>query len=180
VGLFLVVAALPLRSSPIDDHHFGEHRLAETIAIDFRWAGRGYWANYPDTRHVVDAPRIELLDAVRSEIAAGRIGAATNLLHVAPTFEQWQATPFGVFTGVRETTVSKDGAGNIHTLGGRVRPLDQLDDLLHSGMFAYVVLEPGDGLPPDARDRILAAGYEPIFGNDEGELFTARPGAARR
>jgi hypothetical protein len=179
-GLFLVVAALPLRASPIDDHHFGEHRFAETIAIDLRWAGDGYWTNYPDSRHVIDGPRLELLDAVRTEIADGRLRADTNLLHVAPTFEQWQATPIGVFTGVRETIVSRDGAGNIHTLGGRVRPLDQLDSLLRSGTFGYVVLEPGDGLPADARDRILAAGYQPIFGNDDGELFLAGRGTARQ
>jgi hypothetical protein len=36
--------------------------------------------------------------------------------------------------------------------------------------YPYVVLEPA-GLPEDTRDRVLAAGYEPIFTNAEGEIL---------
>ncbi len=45
--------------------------------------------------------------------------------------------------------------------------------------FPYVVLEPSD-LPEDTRDRILAAGYEPIFANDEGEIFVQSGEVAHR
>lgn len=173
VGAFLVVAALPIRSAEedIDDLHLGEHRFAETLAVDLRWAGRGFWATYPDPRRVVDRPREELLDVVRAEIAAGRIDGRTELLHVAPTFQQWVATPFGVFTGVRETVVSPDAEETIHTVGGSLRTLDRLDELIGSGTFAYLVLEPGDGLPGDVRERIEAAGYASLFVNGQGEVF---------
>ncbi|MDQ2965918.1 MAG: hypothetical protein M3R57_08730, partial [Chloroflexota bacterium] len=173
VGVFLVAAAIPLRTAPIDDHYLGEHRFSELLAIDLRHAGRGYWVGYPDSRHVVDASRAELLEAVRSEIRAGRITGATNLLHVAPTFQQWSATPFGVFTGIRETVASPDAIESIHTVGGRLRPIAQLDQLLASHGFAYVVFEPGKGVPGDARERILAAAFRSIFRNDQGELFAA-------
>jgi hypothetical protein len=170
-GIFLVAAAIPLRTAAIDDHYLGEHRLSELLAIDLRHAGRGYWVGYPDSRHVVDASRAELLEAVRGEIRAGRITGATNLLHVAPTFQQWSATPFGVFTGIRETVASPDAVVSIHTVGGRLRPIAELDPLLAGHAFGYVALEPGLGVPGDARDRILAAGYRSIFGNGQGELF---------
>jgi len=68
VGLFVVVAAVPLRVAPIDDLHLGEHRLSEALAIDLRWAGTGYWTGFPDTRNLVDPPRRALIDAVRAEI----------------------------------------------------------------------------------------------------------------
>lgn len=173
VGAFLVVAALPIRSAEedIDDLHLGEHRFAETLAVDLRWAGRGFWAAYPDARRVVDRPREELLDVVRAEIAAGRIDGRTELLHVAPTFQQWVATPFGVFTGIRETLVSPDAEETIHTVGGGLRTLDRLDELIGSGTFAYLVLEPGDGLPADVRERIEAGGYASLFANGQGEVF---------
>jgi hypothetical protein len=174
IGMFLVVAALPIRGGieEIDDHHLGEHRFAETLAVDLRWAGRGYWTTYPDARHVVDAPREELLDVVREAIRDGRVTGATNLLHVAPTFQQWVATPFGVFTGVRETLVSPDAAETIHTVGGRLRQPVDLASLLRDTSYAWAVLEPGDGVPPDAREAIVAAGFEPVFANGQGEVFS--------
>jgi hypothetical protein len=38
-----------------------------------------------------------------------------------------------------------------------------------------VLLEPSPNeLPPGIRDEIVAAGYEPIFANGQGELFVFR------
>jgi hypothetical protein len=171
---FLVAAALPLRGTPIDDHHRGEHRLSEALAIDLRFAGRGYWLNYPDARRVIDAPRQELVDAVRSEITAGRLGPSTAVLHVAASFQQWVATPLGVFGGVIETTVSPDAEVSIHTAGGRLRHVADLPALLAGGAYPYLLLEPAGLEELDLRPAILAAGYEPIFANGQGELFALR------
>lgn len=168
----LVVAALPLRSAPIELLFLGEHRMSETLAIDLHYAERGYWLGYPDPRRLVRPDQEALLDVLRAEIAAGHIGPATPVLHVAASFEQWVATPLGVFTGVTETMVSPDAVVNIHTVGGRLRPLDDLDAALASGRYRYVVLEPAD-LPGDERGRILAAGYRSIFANSRGEVFAA-------
>lgn len=177
---FVGAAALPIRSTPIDAFHLGEHRLSETFSIAMRWVQHGFWSGYPNSRYVVDGPRQELLDAVRREIDAGRIGPDTPILHVAGSFQQWVATPLGVFDGVTETDVVPDVEVSIHTVGGRLHPLADLPALLVQGQpggrfYAYVLLEPDPTkLPPGMRDQILSAGYEPVFSNGQGELFALR------
>jgi hypothetical protein len=169
---FVGAAALPIRTTPIDAFHLGEHRLSETFSIAMRWVGSGFWAGFPDSRYVVDGPRTEILDAVRAEIDAGRIGPDTPVLHVAGSFQQWRATPLGVFAGVTETDVTPDAVESIHTVGGRLRPLGDLEGLLAGGTYPYVLYEPSEAdLPPGIRDRIIAAGYAPIFANAQGELL---------
>jgi hypothetical protein len=70
---------------------------------------------------------------------------------------------------VIETDVTPDAEESIHTVGGRLRPFDQLAALLSQGR-PYVLLEPGE-LPGDTRERIVAAGYRSFFANARGELF---------
>lgn len=169
---FVGTAALPIRTTPIDVFHLGEHRLSETFSIAMRWVESGFWSGFPDSRYVVDPPRREILAAVRLEIDAGDLRAETPVLHVATSFQQWVATPLGVFAGVTETVVSPDAQETIHTVGGRLRPVDDLAGLLSGGRYPYLLFEPGSGdLPPDTRDRIVAAGYVPVFANGQGELF---------
>jgi len=68
IAAFVGAAALPFRTAPIDAFHLGEHRLSETLSIALRWAGTGFWTGFPDSRYVVDAPRREILDAVRARL----------------------------------------------------------------------------------------------------------------
>jgi hypothetical protein len=171
VGLFVVMAALPLRAAPIDDLHLGEHRLSEALAIDLRWAGTGYWTGFPNTRNLVDPPRRALIEAVRAEIDAGRIGADTPVLHIARSFQQWVATPLGVFTGVTETDVSPDAEHSIHTVGGRLLDYKTLPDLLASRDYPYLLYEPDKDLPLGIDHDLAAAGYLPIFTNSQGTLY---------
>jgi hypothetical protein len=175
VGAWIVIAALPLRFEPIDALHLGEHRFAEALAIDLRVAGNGGWVGYPDSRDLVDGPRREILDAVRDEIAAGRIGADTPILHVAGSFQQWVATPLGVFAGVTETDVSPDAEDSIHTVGGRLLHLESLPALLAGRAYPYLLLEPSPELPDGIADEIVAAGYTTVFGNAQGTLFQLGP-----
>ena len=170
VALFVVTAALPIRTTAIDDHHRGEHRFSEAIAIDLRWAVRGYWRGYPDPRRILGPQRQALIDAIRAEIATEQIGPTTPVLHVAQSFQQWVATPLGVFSGVIETDVTPDAVVEIHTIGGRLVPLTELGALLAGGRFPVVVLEPV-GLDSGIREAILAAGYVSTFRNTQGELF---------
>jgi hypothetical protein len=173
VGLvaFIGTAALPIRTAPIDAFHLGEHRLSETLSISMRWVQRGFWQGFPDSRYVVDEPRQGIIDAVRAEIEAGRIGPDTPILHIASSFQQWVATPLGVFTGVRETTATPDAIESIHTVGGRLRHIDEVSALL-DGCFDYVLFEPqGEDIPAGTRDRIVTAFYDTIFANGQGELF---------
>jgi hypothetical protein len=172
VGAFVIVAALPLRPGPIDAYHLGEHRWSETFAIDLRFAESGFWRGFPDSRTVVDGPRQEILDAVRAEIVAGRLAHDTPVLHVAKTFQQWDATPLGVFAGVMETSVSTEPEVSHQTVGGRLYGLERLDEFLDPAAFPYVVLEPR-GLPEGIGEQVEAAGYRSIFVNEQGEVFIA-------
>ncbi|HEX3265043.1 MAG TPA: hypothetical protein VHR16_05190, partial [Candidatus Limnocylindrales bacterium] len=177
LAAFVAIAALPLRPQPIDAYHLGEHRFSETFAIDLRFAGSGFWVGFPDTRYVVDEPRREILEALRSEIAAGRLQHDTPVLHVARTFQQWESTPLGVFDGVFETSISLEPEVSHQTVGGRLfgskdpaLMLAQLGESLSSARYRYVVLEPAN-VPAEARTAIEAAGYTVIFSNQQGVVF---------
>ena len=172
VGVIVVLAAAPIRTDSIDAFHLGEHRFAETLAIDLRWTQRGFWSGFPDTRLILDPARREIVDAVRAEIDAGRLRQDTPVLHVAASFQQWVSTPLGVFDGVVETFVSPDQEVSQQTVGGRLHGMADLRGLVDSAMYAYVVLEP-NGLPNAAglRDDLVRAGYVSIFANAQGELF---------
>jgi hypothetical protein len=179
VAAIVALAALPLRfevkdgavgMGEIDAYHLGEHRSAETFAIDLHYAAIGFWQGFPDSRNVVNAPRRELLTAVRAEIDAGRLRHDTGVLHLAKSFQQWSSTPLGVFDGVTETFVSLDPEVSHQTVGGRLYGFERLGDFLASRAYPYLVLEP-DGLEPALRDQVLAAGYASIFANDQGEVF---------
>jgi hypothetical protein len=170
IAVFLMAAMLPLRLDPIDTAYLGEHHLAEDLAAEMHFATTGFWRGYPDTRTLVDQPRQQLIDAVRAEIVGGRIGPETPVLHVARSFQQWLATPLGVFSGVTETDVSLDPEHSIHTIGGRLYGLADLGALAASGTFPYLLLEPA-GLPSSTRDLIAGDGYRSVYRNGQGELF---------
>lgn len=170
VGAWLLISALPLRTEPIDGLHVGERHLSENLAIQLRYAETGYWIGYPDTRWVTDDAQREVLAAIRREIVAGRITATTRLLHVSRTYQQWGAIPVGVFTGVLETDVSPDSKVTIHTVGGRLVPMDGLDAELAAG-YDYLLIE-WRGLPPDIAQ--LIGGFEPVFTNQQAELLRHR------
>jgi hypothetical protein len=172
LATFMAAAALPLRPAPIDAYHLGEHRWSETFAIDLRFAETGFWRGFPDSRTVVDDERQQILDAVRAEIEAGRLRHDTPVLHLAENFEQWVATPLGVFAGVTETVVSVETQVSHQTVGGRLFGMDRLDELVDPALFPYVVLEP-DGMPEGIRAQVESAGYRSIFANDQGEVFRA-------
>jgi hypothetical protein len=177
LAAFAAVAALPIRPEPIDAFHLGEHRWSEAIAIDLRFAGSGFWVGFPDSRTVVDAPRQELLDALRTEIEAGRLTHDAQVLHAARSFQQWVSTPLGVFDGVFETSISLEPEVSHQTVGGRLfgssdpaEMLRQLAESLDSRAYTYVVLEP-DRMPAEARSVIEEAGFAAIFENEQGTVF---------
>lgn len=84
-----------------------------------------------------------------------------------PTFQQWDATPLAVLTGVMETDVTPDAERSIHTLGGRLERLVDLGRLLGPA-YPYVVVE-GYGQP--MVDRVVAAGYRQVWSNDHAVLL---------
>lgn len=168
-GAFVVLAALPLRVPSVDAPRQEEHRYAESTAVALRHAEHGYWRGFDDPRRLVGARGAELVAAVREEQAAGRIGAHTRLLHVAPSFQAWVATPLGVFTGVRETVASDDPDVGLRTIGGRLLDVAQVGQLLGPG-FPYLVIE---GYGPEAgyAARARQAGYLPAASGDGWALL---------
>jgi hypothetical protein len=173
LAAWLVVAALPLRLEPIGALHVGERHHSENVAIQLTFAKTGFYTGYPDARWVVDGEQREVLAAIRREIAAGRITAATRLLHVSPTYQAWGAIPIGVFTGVLETVASPDFQLTIHTVGGRLVPLDAMG-AQRAATYDYLVIEWRDPPPNVAQ---LIGGFETIFTNERAELLRRRPGS---
>ena len=123
--------ALPLRGAPIEPLYLGEHRISETLSIDLRFAQIGFWVRLPrlavrDQRH----DQQELVDRLRDEVNAGLLRSTTPVLHVAFNFQQWDATPVGVFGGMVETMVSIETEVSSHTAGGRLYPFSDLEAML--------------------------------------------------
>jgi len=167
VSAFVILAAVSFRPDAVEPEAIEQHRYAETLGISLANAQDGYWLGHPDERRILDAPRQELVDAVRAEIAAGRLGATTPVLHVAPTFQQWETTPLGVFTGIMESTATPDAERSIHTVGGRLFRIVDLGGLLGPG-YPYVIVE---GYGEEMTARVQAAGYAEVWRNDRAVVF---------
>ena len=178
IGVFLVVSIYPLTMPLVQDVRIGEHRGAESLGLALREAQDGYWASYPDPRRIIDAPRQEVVDMLRGEEAAGRLGSQTRVLHIASSFQQWVSVPIGVFTGAIETSISCSPEVSIHTEGGRLLGFNNLGSELGSG-YKYVVLEPANPDPQGCprlsaalADQITSAGYRQIWSNSQAIVYT--------
>jgi hypothetical protein len=175
LGAVLAVLLLPLGRATVDSVQ-ASHAVADDVAYDLRLAQDGYWQGYPDPHRLLGPADEQLLDVLRSEIGAGRIGPSTQLLHIAQSYQPWASIPIAPFSGIDETVVSADATTTIFTAGGRILPLADLPAELDGG-FGYVVLEPA-GLPTGIDSAVVAAGYRPIYRNGAGEVFVALSGKA--
>ncbi len=177
IGLVLLVAIFPNEQPLATNVQIGEHRAAESLGLALREAELGYWNfnSYPDTRLIIDAPRQQVVDELRAEEAAGRLGPSTKVLNIASWFQEWVAIPIGAFTGAMESSISLSPELSIHTVGGRLYGFDRIVPELASG-YGYVVLQPG-GLPPDLVSKteaeIAAAGYRRIWSNSFAYIYAA-------
>ena len=169
LGAFLLYAVYPYPGPVTTNDQIGEHRGAESLGLALREAELGYWAGYPNPRLIVDPSEQEVIDELRAEEDAGRLGPATRVLHLASSFQQWSSVPIGVFTGALETSISLKPELSIHTEGGRLLGFDRLPAELASD-YGYVVLEPS-GLDAGLSGAITAAGYHQIWSNDTATIF---------
>ena len=169
IGIFLVVAMYPITLPLATNVQIAEHRGAESVGLALREAEFGYWDGYPDARLIIDAPRRQVVDELRAEEQAGRLGPNTRVLHLAASFQQWASVPIGVFTGAMETSISLQPELSIHTEGGRLLGFDVLSTELASD-YGYVVLEP-NGLDPGLTGDITAAGYRQIWSNSQAIVY---------
>ncbi len=179
IGVFLLLAVYPTTQPLATNVQIGEHRASESLGLALREAELGYWnmgvpGVYPDPRLIIDAPRQAVVDELRSEEEAGRLGPSTRVLNIASSFQQWISVPVGVFTGAMETSISLQPELSIHTVGGRLLGFDQLDAQIASG-YGYVVLEPA-GLAPDLIDQVKsdlsAGGYRQIWSNSQATIYS--------
>ena len=170
LAVFVLAAILPIPGPLTSNVQIGEHRGAESLGLALREAQQGYWVGYPDTRRIVDESEQQVVDELRAEVNAGRLGPSTRVLHLASSFQQWSSVPIGVFMGALETSISLQPEVSIHTDGGRLLGFDRLADELASG-YGYVVLEP-DGLDSSLADTIAAAGYRQIWANSRATIYT--------
>jgi hypothetical protein len=198
IGAFLLVSVFPItdpvaigplvmNDSRVDaplaaNFQVSEHRGAESLGLALLEAEVGYWGQrssskpYTDARLIIDAPRREVVDRLRAEERAGRLGPSTKVLNIASSFQQWVAIPIGVFTGAMETSISLDPEVSIHTDGGRLLGFVDLPWELGAD-YGYVVLEP-DGLPSEVLantlSHIVGSGYHQIWSNSQATIY-ARP-----
>jgi hypothetical protein len=169
IGMFLVLAIYPTASLPTSNAEISENPASESLAIALREAQFGYWNfnGYPDTRLIIDAPRQQVVDQLRAEESAGRLGPSTRVLNIASSFQQWTSVPIGVFTGAMETSISLQPELSIHTVGGRLYGFDRLPQELASD-YGYVVLQPGN-ISPDlisqTKALLSADGYSSMWSN---------------
>jgi hypothetical protein len=179
----LVISDPRIDAPLVSSFQIGEHREAESLGLALFEAELGYWDQrssskpYPDPRLIIDEPRREVVDELRAEEEAGRLGPSTKVLNIASSFQQWVAVPVGVFTGAMETSISLQPEVSIHTDGGRLLGFEVLERELLAGDYDYVLLEPS-GLPPDVtaniRTDFVAYGYHPIFSNSQATIYAHR------
>jgi hypothetical protein len=175
IGVCLLVSVYPTTMPLATDVQIGEHRASESLGLALREAEIGYWTmnGYPDTRLIIDAPRQEVVDELRAEETAGRLGPSTKVLNIAWWFQEWTAVPIGVFTGAMETSISLYPERSIHTVGGRLLGFDSLDAELASD-YGYVVLEPArlkSNLISQIRADLAADGYKQIWSNFSAVIY---------
>ena len=198
IGAYLIVSVFPITNplavgplvisdrrvvAPlVSNFQIGEHRGAESLGLALLEAELGYWdprsssKPYPDSRLIIDAPRREVVDELRAEETAGRLGPSTKVLNIASSFQQWVAVPVAVFTGAMETSISLQPEVSIHTDGGRLLGFEDLQRELAAD-YGYVLLEPA-GLLPDVtasiRTDIVASGYRQIWSNSQATIYARR------
>ena len=175
IGAFLLISIYPATELPTDDAEIAEHPASASLALSLREAEFGFWDfnGYPDTRLIIDENRRQVVNRLRVEIEADRLGPSTRVLNIASSFQEWVATPIAVFTGAMETSISLQPEVSMHTVGGRLLGFDRLDSELAAG-YGYAVLAP-QGLSPtrvSAIKTLLSAdGYTEIWWNSLAAIY---------
>jgi len=172
-----VLVVLLLLFLPWKDNTHGNF-VSHQMAISEWWAEAigttkgGYWWNANDPRWAQTEAERALNDLVRDEIAAGRITAATHIVHLTPhTLMGKNVVLFSLFTGVDDDPYVADRTYRLDvgaTAGGRLRRADP--DTIGQVLAAhppYVVIH-GDPLPLPA-DALT--GYDELLNRDDVRLL---------
>jgi hypothetical protein len=166
VAVLLVLVIFPWSQNPNVDIAYNEHPLAVEWARNLYTAKLGWWLNSPDHRWAQSHRELELSEALRTEVRAGRITPATHIVHVTPQAIIWKDVLLhSVFTGIDDDIYVIHPEGDMDkgsSAGSRMRPITELPAALAKNPPYIVVFKeppPSLNLPPE--------GYHEIFRDDE-------------
>ena len=169
----------PWSQNPNVDISYNEHPLAVEWARNLFTAKLGWWLNSPDHRWAQSQRELELSEALRTEIRAGRITPATHIVHVTPEAIIWKDVLLhSVFTGIDDDIYVIHPEGDMDkggSAGSRMRPATELPAALARNPPYIVVFKeppPPLHLPPE--------GYHEIFRDDETIRLYRRDDLARK
>lgn len=137
LALLLVIYPIHTVAEPLD-YDGQELSLSETWAFHLTNAARGYWAGSFDRRWVLDDDWHNLSTVLRGEIAAGRIGYHTHVVHISPSINRVELA-LGTGISVDLITPTYDPQSG-WTIGGRARGFNALSDAF-AARPPYVLVE---------------------------------------
>jgi len=157
-------------TNPTMDLAYFEHSIVQEWAKNLFCAKVGWWGGLPDRRWVQSSQELELSEALRKEIKAGRITTKTHIVHVTPRATIWQDVLLhSVYTGIDDDIYVIHPDGDLNKggyLGSRVRPIAELPAALSTKPPYIVVFQ-----NPSLRLSLPPAGYQEIFRRPEIRLF---------
>jgi hypothetical protein len=148
------------------DYH--QHSISEHWAYRLETGKRGYWRSSGDARWAQSRAEMDMIDVLRAEIDAGRITAATHVVHLAPRIWLWKDNLlFSVYTGINaDTYLSPDHFFDPSITGSRIRPMAEVHARLASRPAYVAIHHEPVALLPGALD-----GYVELFNRDGVRLY---------
>lgn len=165
IAILLIIAIFPWHERPDLDINYHEHPLVDQWAVNWQTAKAGWWSNSPDHRWLQSPAEFALIDKLREEIRAGRITAATHIVHIAPDSVIWRdELLYSMYLGIDDDIYLIHPGGDLATgptAGGRMYPTAMLPAALAARPPYIVVYHRAPSwmrLPP--------TGYTTIFHRD--------------
>jgi hypothetical protein len=123
-GLIATLLFYPFPGTFIDAR---PHSILQQWRWDLDTVENGYWAGSVDRRWMLDARGWQVVEAIQTEIDAGRITPQTHIIHLADSSSIWTLAPISVYTGVNDDVIDFHyDPNNLFEIGGRVRGRDDL------------------------------------------------------
>lgn len=166
------------------DYDSASHSIPEQWGFNLYTATVGYW-NGQEDRHWTFGPEDwALVDVLDKEVAAGRITAATHILHLAQDTSSWSLVQFPVFTGINDDPIEVvHSPGNLFQQGSRVRGMDEIGAALaQQPPYILEQVPPPQSLsdPPTGYDKILSGGYLRLYRRHDLTPTSEHPGVIHK
>jgi hypothetical protein len=174
VAVLLGLVVFPWTDRSRLDINYYEHPLVDQWAVNWQTAKTGWWGDSPDHRWLQSPDEFALIDKIRDEIDAGRVTAATHVIHVAPESIAWKdELLYSLYTGIDDdiyVVKPEESLGKGDTAQSRMHPAKLLPAAMRERppyLVVYRQATPqGMTLPPP--------GYDEIFHRGDIRLFRLR------